>query len=470
MKGKTMKKIIVPAIIGIAFMIFNCGEDNPIDTSKGIIVLLTASEGDTLVGLEETINLTAGVYNTTNRAIKWYVNDIENGDSILGTIGDISDTSATYTAPDTLTASERVTVKIVSQADTSKFDTYILRIFDPVYVYVNPDPDIGDDVTGTGTNLSPYRTITHALNTASIGQTVIAMTGTYTEGLPGEGETFPLMPGYKITVSGQGIDQTIIRAPASRDADSAAFLLQSDSIVIRSLSIVGTSSGNDFYGIGINFAPGSDTSSAELHNAGIDSCYKGIVNTAAIRGILSTNGLIENCEYGIVIDSTADSLMIKHCTFSNIKNTALRVNSPLPKIQFEFCRFNNIDSIAVDINSAGCNLFSNISDSIDGSNIGYRIGTQSGAIIQGAYFNAIDSIGVLIDSGASAMLSIGFIGDNDFQGCNNWCVYNASDDTINALRNFWPASDSAGIDAVIYDDEESSGTSGPVLFIPWGAP
>ena len=58
------------------------------------------------------------------------------------------------------------------------------------------------------------------------------------------------------------------------------------------------------------------------------------------------------------------------------------------------------------------------------------------------------------------------VGGNTIQDCgpnNHWLVYNLSPDTIMAIGNSWVLPNPADNDQFIYDDEESGGSSGPVL-------
>jgi hypothetical protein len=54
-------------------------------------------------------------------------------------------------------------------------------------------------------------------------------------------------------------------------------------------------------------------------------------------------------------------------------------------------------------------------------------------------------------------------GRNTIQNCGQYLVYNASPDTIWAVGNEWDLPNPADNDQFIYDDEESGGSSGPVL-------
>jgi len=424
-----MKKVISFAVIVAALIFLGCGDDTGTTPSGGIIVLLSPETAT--INFRDTVEFTAGIFNSANDSILWYVNDILNGNDIYGAITGNSD-SAIYIAPDSASSFDIVTVKIVSQADITKCDTAKVLILDPLYVYV--DPVNGNDTSGTGSSHRPFKTITTGLDSASIGQTVKACPGTYSEAT---GEIFPISPPFGISIKGAGADQTIIEAPAGTSIDNAAFKIQFDLTVIDSLAIVGTGGS----GVGINFAGSSDTTSLNYSNGKIDSCYIAAVKSSDFKVLTFSNNTVSNCEYGLIVEQPGDTLDINFCSFSNIELVAVELAEAIPYIYTYF--LNNT------INDAG---------------IGINVGAGF-VLINSSSFENIDSIGVIIQSNAYANLGENiFPGDNTFGACGQWCVYNADDDTITAWFNTWPAADSASIDSLIYDDEESGGTSGPVLF------
>ena len=68
------------------------------------------------VEINNTAQFTATVRNTSNTAVNWLVNDVAGGNTTVGTIS----ASGLYTAPAAVPDPNSVTVKAVSQADTSK--------------------------------------------------------------------------------------------------------------------------------------------------------------------------------------------------------------------------------------------------------------------------------------------------------------------------------------------------------------
>lgn len=74
-----------------------------------------------------------------------------------------------------------------------------------VSVYI--DPVLGSDTLGTGSQASPWRTITHAISHVSAGDTIRLAAGNYS---PGSGEQFPLRLPVDVNLIGAGADASII--------------------------------------------------------------------------------------------------------------------------------------------------------------------------------------------------------------------------------------------------------------------
>ncbi|MCD6163027.1 MAG: DUF1565 domain-containing protein [candidate division Zixibacteria bacterium] len=443
-----MRKLSAFAIIMAILFIFSCGDDNPVDPSGGIKVML--SPDSAIVNHSDSIQFTAGVYNTTNTAVKWYVYDIENGD--LDSIGSI-DSTGWYKAPDTtITLStglaDSVIIWVVSQEDTSKKASSKITIVDPNNIYVD-DGENASDETGTGTIAQPYRTITKGLSIAETGQTVRVFPGTYSDG-----ETFPITPLFGRSVKGVYPESTAtVRAPAGENISNAAFLIQNDLISIESIGIVGTGGS----GVGINFAGSSDTTQMELYNCKIDSCYIGAIQSTNIFILEFKANEVSNCDYGLIVDYENqaledNSLFINDTTIFTDCITAIDIKSEIEKFYFE----NSI------INTAA-------------TGISLKDGEDTFLYLRNSQVINIDSIGIMIDSVAYANLgdsisSPGYsYGNNTFSLVDEdgYFIYNSCEIVIRAGGNTWYASDSAYIDTHIYDNEESGNSSGEVVFHPY---
>ena len=85
---------------------------------------MTVSPGAVTLAVDDTQQFTAVVTGTANPAVDWFVNDIPGGDSGVGTIT----VTGLYVAPSLVPAPPLVTVKAVSQADSSKSDTATVDI------------------------------------------------------------------------------------------------------------------------------------------------------------------------------------------------------------------------------------------------------------------------------------------------------------------------------------------------------
>ena len=94
------------------------------DTSKSasatvtivLSIAVSVSPATSTVEIGGTVQFTATVRNTSNTAVTWQVNDIAGGDATVGTIS----SAGLYTAPASVPSPADVTVKAVSQADTTK--------------------------------------------------------------------------------------------------------------------------------------------------------------------------------------------------------------------------------------------------------------------------------------------------------------------------------------------------------------
>ncbi|MBZ5543590.1 MAG: hypothetical protein LAO07_07910, partial [Acidobacteriia bacterium] len=79
-------------------------------------VTITISPTTAALVVGGTAQFTASVHNTSNTAVTWQVNDTAGGDATVGTIS----SAGLYTAPAAVPSPATVTVKAVSQADTTK--------------------------------------------------------------------------------------------------------------------------------------------------------------------------------------------------------------------------------------------------------------------------------------------------------------------------------------------------------------
>jgi len=118
--------VLLGAILGL-WLSAGCG------TSKTITV--TVSPKTATVRLQSTQQYAYSVTPSSDTAgVKWYVNDTLGGNSTIGTI----DTTGKFTAPASSSTSFTVTIKAISNTDTSKYDTATLTVTTGATVTVFP--------------------------------------------------------------------------------------------------------------------------------------------------------------------------------------------------------------------------------------------------------------------------------------------------------------------------------------------
>jgi hypothetical protein len=109
----------------------------------------------------QTQQMTAVVSGSANTAVTW---------AISPSLGSIS-ASGLYSAPATVASTQTVTVTARSVADASKYATSIVTLVRATVYYVS---DTGSDVTGTGSQSSPWRTLAAAERKVQPGDTLTA--------------------------------------------------------------------------------------------------------------------------------------------------------------------------------------------------------------------------------------------------------------------------------------------------------
>jgi uncharacterized protein (DUF1800 family) len=82
-------------------------------------------------------DFSASVSNTTNKAVKWHVNNVAGGNAALGTIN----AEGVYTAPMEVPAGGKVTLKAISDADPRATDTADVTLLNPVPAISAVTPD-----------------------------------------------------------------------------------------------------------------------------------------------------------------------------------------------------------------------------------------------------------------------------------------------------------------------------------------
>jgi hypothetical protein len=411
-----MRKLIFLAILASVLIIMACNDDDIVYRPEEVSVLLSP---DTTLSIYfgNTYTFNYSVYSTPDTTVTWYVNGIDGGNDSLGTV----DSTGTFTAPSVALEFDSVLVKVVSQADTTKADSIGIIIRDNNYVYV--DSAIGSDTGGHGTYFKRYRTITKGLQEAIQRQIVRVNDGTYYED-----EVFPLIPRFEVSVQGTDTNKVFVMAPE----DTSAFRIEYKRAVVRNLTILG----DNYQGYGIEFGGSSDIDTIHVRDLVIEDCYAAFIKTGEAANLLLENCSVNDCVYGFQINQAGTSLRMNSINFANIDSIAVNSINPIGELDF-------------------------LSSTINNAWIGIKTIEGEFCLINGSTFSNIDSIAVLLYNNAD--LESGTTG-NDFSGCDTWCVYNASPDTIAATGNTWPSTDPTTIDTqYIYDDDEND-AYGPVIF------
>ena len=146
---------------------------------------------------------------TGNTDVAWQVDNANGGNSTAGTIS----STGVYTAPSTMPNVASATVTAVSQADPSKSATAVITLItQPATGNTYYVSTTGSD-SNPGTLSRPWRTIQHAANTVTAGDTVYVRNGVYNEVVTMKSSgsesagfiTFSSYPGELATLDGTGL-------------------------------------------------------------------------------------------------------------------------------------------------------------------------------------------------------------------------------------------------------------------------
>ena len=146
---------------------------------------------------------------TGNTDVTWQVDNANGGNSTTGTIS----STGVYTAPSTMPNIASATVTAVSQADPSKSATAVITLVaQPTTGNTYYVATTGSD-SNPGTLSRPWRTIQHAANTVTAGDTVYVRNGVYNEVVTMKSSgsasagfiTFSSYPGELATLDGTGL-------------------------------------------------------------------------------------------------------------------------------------------------------------------------------------------------------------------------------------------------------------------------
>ena len=217
-------------------------DDTKFDTctitlTQDIVVSVTPASGT--IGTSSTFQITAAVTGGATNEVEWYVNDILNGNVLVGVVTQTNPT--TYTAPSSVPSPATVVVKAMSTEDASRYDSCLVTITEP--------PDISVDV-------SPEREEIEVSESASITATVTGgTTGDvmwYVDGIAGGNSTVGTVTqtnpaAYTAPDEIPGPDSVMVVAVSQEDVS------ESDTCVVKVVMTtiyVNATTGNDDTGTG----------------------------------------------------------------------------------------------------------------------------------------------------------------------------------------------------------------------------
>ncbi len=148
-----------------------------------VSVSVTISPTSSSLQAGKTQQFTATVSGTTSTGVNWLVNNVQGGNSSVGTIS----STGLYTAPTGLSSSTTMSVTAQSAYySSSSASANVLIASSTSSGGVPPAANCtkyvattGSDSTGNGSSSSPWQTIQHAADNASAGDVVCVADGTY---------------------------------------------------------------------------------------------------------------------------------------------------------------------------------------------------------------------------------------------------------------------------------------------------
>jgi len=304
--------MIVGLSLAVSVFICGCSSDGGGGSDPGpdleISVELDLNQMDLEVSNSQ--ELTATVKDAVNNDLTWYVNDIENGSNILGTI--TQNSPVTYTAPDYVPLVDEVVIKAVSVEDTTKYDSCRVNItFETLFV----DPVNGNDDSGNGCVNRPFKTLNHASFEADSGMTIVALPGVYSAAT---GEYFPVQPrAVDVTIEGTDWEQCIIRGHDLPGGYHMIVNLMRDRAVFRKFTL--------------EQGPGEPVCAVALKMEAVDVRIDSIraferARYAVCRAEHATRPIIENCLFvvdegeldnrGINLFPNSSDGILRNCTIT----------------------------------------------------------------------------------------------------------------------------------------------------------
>jgi len=299
-------------------MIFpGCGGDS---SSPKPVTGVSLSPDEMDIELSHSRVITPTV-NGDNKNLTWYVNDIENGNELVGEITENS--PVTYTAPNWLPNPSTVLIKAVSDEDTTLYDSCAVNItFDKRFV----DPENGNDANNGCMDL-PFKTLTHAITDVDSGGSVVAQPGVYSQA---SGEEFPIYCREDaVTIVGMDWEQCIIRGNAAIGSYGAVVSIGYPGSTLRKFTLEEGAPGDSSDVIIYIWTADAHLDSIQVHGRGRYSVCRG-------ENAGGTNLLIENCEFvvddggtwhrGINLFAGSNGAIVRNCRIKGF-DIGLRISN-----------------------------------------------------------------------------------------------------------------------------------------------
>jgi hypothetical protein len=263
-------------LVAAALTVVGCSSDK----SSIPEISLSLDRDSTGVEICATLSITADMEEGEASEVDWYVNGALGGGTAQGAITQTN--PATYSAPDIIPAQATVVVRAVSREDTTKTDSCRVTV---KLTVIHVSAGTGSDATGTGCVTRPFKSISHAVDVAPDGMTVLAAPGVYDEA---NGESFPIELFRGLSLVGESRETTIIRMTSG---PGAALGVYEDSPAIRCFTLdQGPAPGPQWtYVVYVN----TGTTNALLDSLIVhDRAINSVVRVAA-----ATNTTIRNCQF-----------------------------------------------------------------------------------------------------------------------------------------------------------------------------
>ena len=153
--------ILAGPILALASVMFMAGCGSPTSQNNVPLPVVTVSPNSTSVPAGLSQQFTATVVTSIPTTLTWAVNNIQGGNSIVGTITD----SGYYMAPATVPSPDTITVKAISSAESNPFGAALVKITPPpTKVVVSVSPTVSEVAAGSTLQFSSG--VTGTSNTA----------------------------------------------------------------------------------------------------------------------------------------------------------------------------------------------------------------------------------------------------------------------------------------------------------------